>query len=196
MVKGSSNGKVKYIIFTDPENKKLTLKAGQEKQLGIKLTGDDKVTRKYTTSDKYVATIDKDGVVHAVGAGTCKITVVAGDQGGSIEVKVTGGSSSGSSSANKTDKQPEVPDVVGKKVETTGITIKASSTRVEAGKSIQLQVIFSPSNATGEEDCMECLPWQPVWLGGRQRCLYRHRVRLFHRAGNHRRREIQCDNAH
>lgn len=32
-----------------------------------------------------------------------------------------------------------------------GITIKASSTRVEAGKSIQLQVIFSPSNATGEE---------------------------------------------
>ena len=101
MVKGSSNGKVKYIIFTDPENKKLTLKAGQEKQLGIKLTGDDKVTRKYTTSDKYVATIDKDGVVHAVGAGTCKITVVAGDQGGSIEVKVTGGSS-----ANKTDKQP------------------------------------------------------------------------------------------
>ena len=151
VVKGSSNGKVKYIIFTDPENKKLTLKAGQEKQLGIKLTGDDKVTRKYTTSDKYVATIDKDGVVHAVGAGTCKITVVAGDQGGSIEVKVTGGSSSGSSSANKTDKQPEVPDVVGKKVETTGITIKASSTRVEAGKSIQLQVIFSPSNATGEE---------------------------------------------
>ena len=146
MAKGSSNGKVKYIIFTDPENKKLTLKAGQEKQLGIKLTGDDKITRKYTTSDKYVATIDKDGVVHAVGAGTCKITVVAGDQGGSIEVKVTG-----ASSANKTDQQPEVPDVVGKKVETTGITIKASSTRVEAGKSIQLQVIFSPSNATGEE---------------------------------------------
>lgn len=151
VVKGSSNGKVKYIIFTDPENKKLTLKAGQEKQLGIKLTGDDKVTRKYTTSDKYVATIDKDGVVHAVGAGTCKITVVAGDQGGSIEVKVTGGSSSGSSSTSKTEQKPEVPDVVGKKVETTGISIKAPAARVEAGKSMQLQVIFSPSNATGEE---------------------------------------------
>ena len=37
VVKGSSNGKVKYIIFTDPENKKLTLKAGQEKAAGYQV---------------------------------------------------------------------------------------------------------------------------------------------------------------
>ena len=81
---GKKDGQVKYIIFTDPENKKLNLSVGDEKKLGIRITGDSDVQRKYTTSNKNVATIDKDGVVTAVGAGSCKITVVAGDQGGSI----------------------------------------------------------------------------------------------------------------
>lgn len=85
-MEGNTTGTVKYIIFTDPENKKLNMKAGDEKKLGIKISGDSSVQRKYTTSDKNVATIDKDGVVTAVGPGTCRITVVAGDQGGSIDV--------------------------------------------------------------------------------------------------------------
>ena len=137
------------------------MEVGDEKQLGIKLTGDSTVTRKYTTSDKYVATIDEDGVVHAVGAGSCKITVVAGDQGGTIDVRVTGdsysasndsgGSSGSNSSSNNSSNSGRVEDVTGKTVETTGITIKASRSAVQAGESMQLQVIFSPSNATGED---------------------------------------------
>lgn len=149
---------MQYIIFTDPENKKLNMEVGDEKQLGIKLTGDSTVTRKYTTSDKYVATIDEDGVVHAVGAGSCKITVVAGDQGGTIDVRVTGDSysasnsnGSGNSRGSNSSNSGRVEDVTGKTVETTGITIKASRSAVQAGESMQLQVIFSPSNATGED---------------------------------------------
>ena len=87
--------------------------------------------------------------------------------------------------------------MVGKKVETTGITIKASSTRVEAGKSIQLQVIFSPSNATGEE-----IVWS-VYRGNLYgscdgRGLFTGIESGYSdRAGNHRRMEIHsADNAH
>ena len=158
IAEGPGTGDVQYIIFTDPENKKLNMEVGDEKQLGIKLTGDSTVTRKYTTSDKYVATIDEDGVVHAVGAGSCKITVVAGDQGGTIDVRVTGDSysasndsGSGNSRGSNSSNSGRVEDVTGKTVETTGITIKASRSAVQAGESMQLQVIFSPSNATGED---------------------------------------------
>ncbi len=158
IAEGPGTGDVQYIIFTDPENKKLNMEVGDEKQLGIKLTGDSTVTRKYTTSDKYVATIDEDGVVHAVGAGSCKITVVAGDQGGTIDVRVTGDSysasndsGSGNSRGSNSSNSGRVEDVTGKTVDTTGITIKASRSAVHAGESMQLQVIFSPSNATGED---------------------------------------------
>ena len=105
-----------------------------------------------------MATIDEDGVVHAVGAGSCKITVVAGDQGGTIDVRVTGDSysasndsGSGNSRGSNSSNSNRVEDVTGKTVETTGITIKASRSAVHAGESMQLQVIFSPSNATGED---------------------------------------------
>ena len=140
IAEGPGTGDVQYIIFTDPENKKLNMEVGDEKQLGIKLTGDSTVTRKYTTSDKYVATIDEDGVVHAVGAGSCKITVVAGDQGGTIDVRVTGDSYSASNDSNRgsssnssnSSNSGRVEDVTGKTVETTGITIKASRSAVHA----------------------------------------------------------------
>ena len=142
---------MQYIIFTDPEDKKLNLSVGDEKKLGIKLTGDSTVTRKYTTSDKYVATIDKDGVVHAVGAGSCKITVVAGDQGGTIEVRVTGSSSDSYSASASTTASDQIQPVTGKTVETTSISIKASRSWVNAGDTLPLQVVFSPSNATGQD---------------------------------------------
>ena len=94
----------------------------------------------------------------AVGAGSCKITVVAGDQGGTIDVRVTGDSysasndsGSGNSRGSNSSNSGRVEDVTGKTVETTGITIKASRSAVHAGESMQLQVIFSPSNATGED---------------------------------------------
>lgn len=65
------------------------MEVGDTKQLGVKLTGDSSVPKKYTTSNKNVVTIDKNGVVTAVGKGSCKITVVAGDQGGTISVTVS-----------------------------------------------------------------------------------------------------------
>ena len=85
----TGDGVVKYLIFTDPEDKKLDMEVGDTKQLGVKLTGDSSVPKKYTTSNKNVVTIDKNGVVTAVGKGSCKITVVAGDQGGTISVTVS-----------------------------------------------------------------------------------------------------------
>lgn len=198
VVSGSASpkgdGKVKYIIFTDPENKKLKLKVGDEKKLGIRINGDSSVQRKYTTSDKYVATIDKNGVVTAVGAGSCKITVVAGNQGGTIDVTVTGGSSasgsaltsgssttSGGSTTSGSSTAPDIgngrpgidgaattaPDIGNGRpgldsnrnaglesssgyVPTTSIRIRATRDYVSAGNSIQLEVVFSPSNATGQ----------------------------------------------
>ena len=39
IAEGPGTGDVQYIIFTDPENKKLNMEVGDEKQLGIKLTG-------------------------------------------------------------------------------------------------------------------------------------------------------------
>ena len=175
VVSGSASpkgdGKVKYIIFTDPENKKLKLKVGDEKKLGIRINGDSSVQRKYTTSDRYVATIDKNGVVTAVGAGSCKITVVAGNQGGTIDVTVTGGSSasgsaitSGGSTTSGSSTAPDIgngrPSLDSNRnaglesssgyVPTTSIRIRATRDYVSAGNSIQLEVVFSPSNATGQ----------------------------------------------
>lgn len=150
---GKKDGQVKYIIFTDPENKKLNLSVGDEKKLGIRITGDSDVQRKYTTSNKNVATIDKDGVVTAVGAGSCKITVVAGDQGGSIEVRVSGGSSSKGdkvSADSGSSKQESGLESSSGYVPTSGIKIRASRNQVPAGQSIQLEVVFYPSNATGQ----------------------------------------------
>ena len=135
IAEGPGTGDVQYIIFTDPENKKLNMEVGDEKQLGIKLTGDSTVTRKYTTSDKYVATID----VRVTGD-----SYSASNDSGS-------GSSNSSSRGNSSSNSGRVEDVTGKTVDTTGITIKASRSAVHAGESMQLQVIFSPSNATGED---------------------------------------------
>ena len=159
-----------------------------EEKLGIRINGDSSVQRKYTTSDKYVATIDKNGVVTAVGAGSCKITVVAGNQGGTIDVTVTGGSSAsgsaittGSSTTSSSSTTPDIgngrpgidgtattaPDIGNGRpgldsnrnaglesssgyVPTTSIRIRATRDYVSAGNSIQLEVVFSPSNATGQ----------------------------------------------
>ena len=87
---GKKDGYVKYIIFTDPQDKRLDLEVGDKKQLGVRLSGDQDVRKKYVTSNRYVAMIDANGVITATGPGTCKITVVAGDQGGTITVKVSG----------------------------------------------------------------------------------------------------------
>lgn len=87
---GKTTGDVKYIIFTNPQNKKLDLNVGDSQQLGVRISGDQEVRKKYITSNKYVAVIDKNGVITATGPGSCKITVVAGNQGGSINVKVRG----------------------------------------------------------------------------------------------------------
>ena len=160
VVSGSStpkgDGKVKYIIFTDPENKKLRMDVGDKKELGIRISGDSSVQRKYTTSDKYVATIDKNGVVTAVGPGSCKITVVAGDQGGTIDVTVEGSSRSSSTTApnlgngwDEDEKEAGLESSTGY-VPTTSIRIRATRNYVTAGNSIQLEVVFSPSNATGQ----------------------------------------------
>lgn len=155
--KPTGDGKVKYIIFTDPENKKLSMEVGDEKKLGIRISGDDSVQRKYTTSDKYVATIDKNGVVTAVGEGSCKITVVAGDQGGSIDVKVKGGSTSstvkkpignGVPTDEETNSGQESNNGY---VPITSIRIRAARNYVNADNSIQLEAVFYPSNATQQE---------------------------------------------
>lgn len=130
---------------------------GDEKELGIRITGDSSVQRKYTTSDKYVATIDKNGVVTAVGPGSCRITVVAGDQGGTIEVTVEGSSRSGSTTApnlgngwNGEDEEEAGLESSTGYVPTTSIRIRATRNYVTAGNSIQLEAVFSPSNATGQ----------------------------------------------
>ena len=60
-------------------------------------------------------------------------------------------SGSGNSRGSNSSNSGRVEDVTGKTVETTGITIKASRSAVHAGESMQLQVIFSPSHATGED---------------------------------------------
>ena len=67
-------------------------------------------------------------------------------------MRVTGDSYSASNdSGSNSSNSSRVEDVTGKTVETAGITIKASRSAVHAGESMQLQVTFSPSNATGED---------------------------------------------
>ena len=167
------------------------MEVGDEKQLGIKLTGDSTVTRKYTTSDKYVATIDEDGVVHAVGAGSCKITVVAGDQGGTIDVRVTGDSysasndsGSGNSRGSNSSNSGRVEDVTGKTVETTGQ--RGARGRVDAAAGDLL-----PIQRDGGGHRVEHHARQPVRRGGQPRGVYRHRVGVLDGQGGDGRRRAQ-----
>lgn len=63
------------------KNKKISLKVGETSKLSVSLSP-KKPTRKtlsYTSSNKKVATVDKKGVVKAIGAGEAKITVKATD---------------------------------------------------------------------------------------------------------------------
>ena len=86
--------------------------------------------------------------------------MVAGDQGGSIEVNVTGGSSRSVSSSTSTSNTSINENIYQENsglesssgfVPTTSIKIRSSRNYVDAGKSIQLEVVFSPSNATGQD---------------------------------------------
>lgn len=59
-------------------NEKITLTKGFSHKLKITNAGDNKITWK--SSDKKIATVDKNGKVTAKAAGSCKITATVGDQ--------------------------------------------------------------------------------------------------------------------
>lgn len=66
----------------------LILAAGKTKKVVVFDKYYNKFTKKYTTSDKNVATIDKKGVVKAVGAGEATITATVGVTTQSMKVRV------------------------------------------------------------------------------------------------------------
>ena len=66
------------VIVPGLNEEKVTLKAGEQKQLEVENSGGRKLTWK--SDNKKVATVSKKGLVKAVGAGTAKITVSIGDE--------------------------------------------------------------------------------------------------------------------
>ena len=92
-------------------------------------TATDK-TIKWTTSNKNVATVSTDGVVTAVAAGTATITATAADDSGvKATCKIT---------------------VTNPPVKVTKLKINKTSVDLIKGKTVQLKVTVTPSNATNK----------------------------------------------
>ena len=86
----AAGGKIKTIAVTNLPAKQLTLKKGKSFTLKTKVTATGKISKKvaYKSSNKKVATVDKNGKIVAKGNGKATITVKTAD-GKKATVKVT-----------------------------------------------------------------------------------------------------------
>lgn len=122
----------------------LALKSGETAALGgnVTVAPANATTKgvKWYSSDKKVATVDKDGKVTAVAAGTATITVKTNDGlfPATCKVTVTGTS----------DTQPPVEKPADVKV--SKISISGISKKIAAGKKVQLTAKVTPENATNK----------------------------------------------
>ena len=142
IAEGPGTGDVQYIIFTDPENKKLNMEVGDEKQLGIKLTGDShrhpqvhhqrqvcgdhRRGRRGPTRWAQAAARSPWWRATRAAPSTCGSPATATARPTTAAAAIGRGSNSSNSG--------RVEDVTGKTVETTGITIKGQPQRGARGR--------------------------------------------------------------
>lgn len=109
------------------------LLAGQNHTIKVTVSPEtitDEVTYTYRSSDESVATVDENGVVHALKEGTAKITVVV--------------------TADNFEK--ELTYVLNvKEIPLNSIAFKEKVPTLEAGKTAQLEIIFDPQNTTADK---------------------------------------------
>ncbi|MBD5464819.1 MAG: glycosidase [Lachnospiraceae bacterium] len=126
----------------------LALKSGETAALGgnVTVAPANATTKgvKWYSSDKKIATVDKDGKVTAIAAGTATITVKTNDGLFPATCKVTV-TASGSGSGTT---QP--PVVKPADVKVSKISISGISKKIAAGKKIQLTAKVTPANATNK----------------------------------------------
>lgn len=138
--KVSSEGRAIAEKITISEAAK-TMKAGETAQLKVMVTPADAVDKKgsWRSSDETVATVDANGNVKAVSAGTAEISAsICNGQKAVCKVTVTGQTQT----PEPLPPQPPVSDV-----KVTKITISGMSKKIAAGKSIQLTAKVTPDNA-------------------------------------------------
>lgn len=109
-----------------------TLIKGQSAQLGVIYTPDNTTDNKvatWTSSDETIATIDENGKVTALKAGTVTITATSGNFTDSFELTV-------------------------EEIALTGIEIKTENdkTALKEGETLQLDINFLPENTTDSKD--------------------------------------------
>jgi len=119
-------------IAIDSSNPPVIYK-GQIRKIKVALipenTTDQDVSFTYDSSDKKVATVDKDGMVHALKEGTAEITVATADGRFTAIYKV---------------KVEEIP--------LKSIKFETEITPLEIGKTAQLKVLFNPADTTDSKD--------------------------------------------
>jgi len=125
---------------------KLTLTEGDSEKLNATVNPTDATNKNVTwkSSNKDVATVDANGNVKAVKAGTATITVTTKDGSYKATCKVT---VTAKQEEQKPDPKPE-PDPV---VSVTGVTLNKTTLSLTEGDTSKLTATVAPSNATNKE---------------------------------------------
>ena len=128
-----SVGRVEQVKVTGVKLDKtsLELKAGESAVLTATVSPDNATNQSVTwkSSDTKVATVDEDGKVTAVAAGTATITVTTADGGKTASCKVT---------------------VTASSVAVTGVKLDKTSLSLKTGESASLTATVSPENASNK----------------------------------------------
>jgi len=128
---------------------KLTLTEGQSEKLKATVEPTDATNKNVTwkSSDSKVATVDSNGNVKALKAGTVTITVTTKDGSYKATCKVT--VTAKQQEEQKPDPKPEPdPDPV---VSVTGVTLSKTTLSLTEGDSSKLTATVAPSNAANKE---------------------------------------------
>ena len=116
---------------------KLTLKVGESAKLVATVSPANAKDKSLTwkSSDTKVVTVDENGNVKAVGAGTATITVTTKEGNFKAQVSVT------------VEEKTEEAD---KEVKVTGVALNKTKARLEVNESLKLTATIKPSNATNK----------------------------------------------